>query len=152
MAGEARFTPMSSSDIKALQAALAPFLSSSAPVELWYLEDKTRKDDGTFTWCISPAESEGTWVNLGTIPAKDLQQLAEQTDRVERGDTLDYWLAFELRSGSHRLSVHTCPAEEFGVDIHSCVPIRAREFHKLLWQFMDKKYAIQKRFDKTVQE
>ena len=152
MAGEARFAPMSKSEKKALQVELAPFLRRSAPVELWYLAHKNLKDNGTFTWCISPAESEGTWVNLGTIPAKDLQQLADQSTGVERGDTLDYWLAFELRSGSHRLSVSSCPAEEFGVDIHSCVPVRARNFHKLLWQFMDKKYAIQKRFDKTVQE
>ena len=152
MAGEARFTPMSKSEQKALQTALAPFLRSSAPIELWYLGHKNRQDNGTFAWCISPAESEGTWTQLGTIPVQDLQQLAEKTTGVECGDTLDYWLTFELRSGNHSLRVSACPAEDFGVDVANCAPVRAREFHKLLWQFMDKKYAIQKRFDKTVHE
>ena len=151
MAGEARFCLISPSTKKELQASLAPFLRTDAPVDLWYLANKNRKDDGTFAWCISPAESEGIWIKLGTISNQDLQQLSDQNTEVERGDTLDYWLSFELRSGKQSLSVRSCPAEEFGVDIGSCSsPIRARAFHKLLWQFMDQQYAIQKRFDVVV--
>lgn len=152
MAGEARFHPMSSMEQLELQQALAPFLQSSVPVELWY-SASTRRDDGSFEWCISPAAREAKWICLGTMPQSELQKLAAEKTGSDYGETLDYWLNFELRSGSNRLPISTCPAEEFGVNIGSCTTsVRSRSFHRAIWQFMDRRYNIQKRFDKIVLE
>ena len=149
MAGEARFHTMNGDEQKNLQTALAPFLSADTPVELWYLAPK-RKDDGQFAWCVSPAEAEGDWVLLGTLPVSELQLLAKQTTAVEHGQTYDYWQTYQLRSGQAKRNIQTCPAQEFGVHIDGCSAVRAREFHKAVWKLIDKKYDIQKRFDVVV--
>ena len=149
MAGEARFHPMSGEEQKALQAALSPFLQSDTPVELWYLSRRS-KDNGTFEWCVSPAEAQGEWVLLGAISGAELQQLAEQSTTVEHGDTLDYWQTYQLRTGNSTLEIRTCPAEEFGVHLGNCTPVQARAFHRAIWKLIDKKYGIQKRFDVVV--
>ena len=150
MAGEARFGSMSAAEQAELQQLLAPFLSS-ASVELWYSAAR-RKDTGTFEWCISPALSEAEWVCLGTMPAAELQKLAAERTVVEYGDTLDYWLRFELRSGGKSLPIMICPAEEFGVRIGGSHSVRSRSFHRAVWKFMDRQYGIQKRLDKIVLE
>lgn len=151
MAGEARFVPLSTTERRELQQALAPFLRA-ATVELWYSANKG-KDTGTFAWCISPAESEAEWVCLGTMPRAELEKLADETTASDHGDTLDYWMRFELRSGDNRLSLSICPAEEFGVALGNCTAsIRSRSFHKAVWTLLDKKFQVQKRFDKTVEE
>ncbi len=151
MAGESRFAPMSQQEEAALQQALAPLLQDAAGAELWYHAAK-QKDDGTFAWCVSPAPSEAEWVRISTIPHATLQQLAAERTGIEHGETLDYWMRLELRHGEHKLPVSLCPAEEFGVHIQGCAPLRARAFHKALWNALDKQYHIQKRFDKVVQE
>ena len=151
MAGEARFAPMSKQEQHALQQTLAPFLQDNTAVELWFLAP-TRRDNGSFAWCISPSTNQASWVKVGDVATGDLQTLAKQQTTVEHGDTLDYWQQMELRSGQHRLPVAICPAKEFGVHVRGCEPVYAREFHRLLWQMMDKQFDIQKRFDKVVQQ
>ncbi len=151
MAGEARFGSMSAAEQAELQQLLAPFLAPSAPVELWYSAAR-RKDNGTFEWCISPALSEAEWVCLGTMPPAELQKLAAERTVVEYGDTLDYWLRFELRCGGKSLPIMICPAEEFGVRIGGTHSVRSRSFHRAVWKFMERQYNIQKRFDKIVLE
>ncbi|MBQ8479181.1 MAG: hypothetical protein IJ503_02205 [Akkermansia sp.] len=150
MAGEARFRPMSKEEKIELQHALEPFVKADSPVELWYSAAK-RKDDGSFEWCISPAPAEAEWVNLGSLPAAELSKLAAETTATDFGETLDYWLRLELRSGTHRLNLSICPAAEFGVPTGDCsMSVYSRPFHKTLWALIDKKYNIQKRFDKVV--
>ena len=152
MAGEARFTPMTSAQQAELRQILAPFLQTGATVELWYSAN-TEKDNGSFTWCISPAPSEAEWVNLGTMPRAELEKLADESTAVEYGDTLDYWLRFELRCGDKRLPLSICPSEEFGVNLGGCsTSVRSRSFHRAVWQLIDRRYNIQKRFDKIVLE
>lgn len=151
MAGEARFVPMPSAQQAELQQVLAPFLQKGVQTELWYHAART-KDNGSFAWCISPAPAKAEWVYLGTVPQTELRQLAAEQTSVQCGNTLDYWLRFELRSGSHRLPVSICPAEEFGISGCTASNIRARAFHRTLWQLTDRKFGIQKRFDKIVLE
>ena len=150
MAAETRFTPMNEQEQSALEQALAPMLQAENGAELWF-HAATMKDDGSFSWCISPAPSESEWVRIGHISHTTLQQLAAERTSIEHGDTQDYWMRLELRSSRHRLPVEICPAEEFGVYLEGCKSIRARAFHKLLWSLLDKKYGIQKRLDKEVQ-
>ena len=151
MAAETRFTPMNEQEQSALEQALAPMLQAENGAELWFHAAK-KKDDGTFMWCISPAPSESEWVRIGHIPHTTLQQLAAERTTVEHGETLDYWIRLELRCNEYALPISLCPAEEFGVHIQGCAPLRARAFHKALWNALDKKYYIQKRLDKAVQE
>lgn len=152
MAGEARFAPISSTQQSELQQLLAPYLQPGATVELWYSAN-TERDNGTFEWCISPAPSEAVWVNLGTMPQAELEKLVHENTITEYGDTLDYWLRFELRCGDKRLPLSLCPSEEFGVNLDGCsVSVRSRSFHRAVWQLMDSRYNIQKRFDKIVLE
>lgn len=151
MAGESRFLPMSTTQQAELEQVLEPFLRAEDGAELWY-SASTRQDTGTFQWCVSPAPAEAEWVHLGSISRAVLQQLAAERTGIEHGETLDYWMRLELRHGEHKLPVSLCPAEEFGVHIQGCAPLRARAFHKALWNALDKQYHIQKRFDKVVQE
>lgn len=151
MAAETRFTPMNEQEQSALEQALAPMLQAENGAELWF-HAATEKDDGSFSWCISPAPSESEWVRIGHISHTTLQQLAAERTTVEHGDTLDYWMRLELRCNGYELPISLCPAEEFGVYIGDCSSVRARDFHNTLWNALDKKYNIQKRLDKAVQE
>ncbi len=150
MDGEARFLPMSSEQQTSLRNALEPFLSAETPAEVYFLAPR-RKDDGSFPWCVSPAEEEGEWVSIGSLSPETLRKLAEESTTVEHGGTLDYWQSYELRCGSHRLPVSTCPAEEFGVHIQGCSPVRSRSLHRELWKLMERRFDIQRRFDQVVQ-
>ena len=83
--------------------------------------------------------------------AADTENTAAETTATDFGETLDYWLRLELRSGTHRLNLSICPAAEFGVLTGDCsMSVYSRPFHKTLWALLDKKYNIQKRFDKVV--
>lgn len=151
MAGEARFHPMSPEQQQRLQAALAPFLSATAPVEVYFLAPQ-RRDNGTFDWCISPAAPQGVPKLIGSLSTPALQQLAEQRTTVEHGDTADYWQRLRLQSKGATLDIAICPAEEFGLHIDGCTPVRSRSTHKALWALMDKNFNIQSRFDIVVRD
>lgn len=151
MAGEARFHPMSTEQQQRLQAALAPFLSATKPVEVFFLAPQ-RRDNGKFDWCISPAAPEGVPKLIGSLSTSDLQQLAAQRTTVEHGDTADYWQRLRLQSNGSALDIAICPAEEFGLHIDGCSPVRSRSTHKALWALMDKNFNIQARFDIVVRD